>query len=126
MTGKRVSNENKKTQMKKRTKFTIISIINIIWYTVTVLVMSYLNRVVPSELTVAWFSAWTVELALLYGIKVRSKDSVDYGRNYTSGYTTPVTSTDIISTETNTIVEGSVSPQDESTVCESDDSIFVG
>lgn len=126
MTGKRVSNENKKTQMKKRTKFTIISIINIIWYTVTVLVMSYLNRVVPSELTVAWFSAWTVELALLYGIKVRSKDSVDSGLNYTSGYTTPVTSTDIISTETNTIVEGSVSPQDESTVCESDDSIFVG
>lgn len=126
MTGKRVSNENKKTQMKKRTKFTIISIINIIWYTVIVLVMSYLNRVVPSELTVAWFSAWTVELALLYGIKVRSKDSVDSGLNYTSGYTTPVTSTDIINTETNTIVEGSVSPQDESTVCESDDSIFVG
>lgn len=126
MTGKRVSNENKKTQMKKRTKFTIISIINIIWYTVTVLVMSYLNRVVPSELTIAWFSAWTVELALLYGIKVRSKDSVDSRLNYTSEYTTPVTSTDISSTESNKIVEGSVSPQDESTVCESDDSIFVG
>lgn len=126
MTGKRVSNENKKAQMKKRTKFTIISIINIIWYTIIVLVMSYLNRVVPSELTVAWFSAWTVELALLYGIKVRSKDSVDSGPNYTSGYTPQITDTNIVSTETDTSYEGSVSPQDESAVCESDDSIFVG
>ena len=28
-----------------------------------------------AELTTAWFAAWTIELALLYGIKVKSKDT---------------------------------------------------
>lgn len=60
--------------MKKRTKFVIAAMVNIIWYTVVVLVLSYNDKTVPDALTVAWFGAWTVELALLAGIKVKGKD----------------------------------------------------
>lgn len=60
--------------MKKRTKFVIAAMVNIIWYTVVVLVLSYKDKTVPDALTVAWFSAWTVELALLAGIKLKGKD----------------------------------------------------
>ena len=60
--------------MKKRTKFVIAAMVNIIWYTIVVLVLSYKDKTVPDALTVAWFSAWTVELALLAGIKLKGKD----------------------------------------------------
>ena len=53
MSGKRVAKKPKK-KIKKRTLFMI-----------------------SSELTVAWFSAWTVELALLFGIKIKDKSSED-------------------------------------------------
>lgn len=68
-----------KQKMKRRTKFTILAIFNIIWYTVVVLGLSFFEKTVPSELTVGWYSAWTVELGLLFGIKVRSKDATDDG-----------------------------------------------
>ena len=64
----------KKQKMKKRTKFTIAAMANIIWYTIAVLIIDALDREVQAELTVAWFSAWTVELALLAGIKIKGKD----------------------------------------------------
>ena len=60
--------------MKKRTKFTIAAIVNLTWYCVVVLVLSALGKMVPDSLTVAWFAAWTVELALLAGIKITGKD----------------------------------------------------
>lgn len=60
--------------MKKRTKFVIVAMINIVWYTIAVLVLSAKDKTVPDALTVAWFSAWTVELALLAGLKVRGKE----------------------------------------------------
>ena len=59
--------------MKKRTKFTIAAIVNLTWYCVAVLVLSSLGKTVPDSLTVAWFSAWTVELGLLFGIKIKNK-----------------------------------------------------
>ncbi len=59
--------------MKKRTKFTIAAIVNLTWYCVVVLVLSSLGKMVPDSLTVAWFAAWTVELALLFGIKIKNK-----------------------------------------------------
>ena len=65
----------KKVPMKRRTKFTILAIMNIIWYTIVVLVLSFYDHTVPAELTTAWFAAWTIELALLFGIKVKSKDA---------------------------------------------------
>lgn len=61
-------------KMKKRTKFVIATMINIIWYTIAVLILSAKDKMVPDALTVAWFGAWTVELALLAGIKVKGKD----------------------------------------------------
>ena len=60
--------------MKKRTKFVIAAMVNTIWYTIAVLILSAKDKTVPDALTVAWFSAWTVELALLAGIKVKGKD----------------------------------------------------
>lgn len=60
--------------MKKRTKFVILAMVNLIWYTVAVLFINSAGKEVQPELTVAWFAAWTVELALLAGLKVRGKD----------------------------------------------------
>ena len=56
MGGKRVQPKPKKKRMRKRTKFTILSIFNLTWYAVVV---------------------WTAELAILYGIKVKSKETSD-------------------------------------------------
>lgn len=59
--------------MKKRTKFTILAIMMIVLYTVAVLILTVFDKTVPSELTVSWFSAWTIELGLLFGIKIKEK-----------------------------------------------------
>lgn len=61
-------------KLKSRTKFTLVAIFNLEWYTVAVLYLSYINVTVPSELTVAWFTAWTAELGLLFGIKIKAKE----------------------------------------------------
>lgn len=63
-----------KPKMKKRTKFVIAAMFNIVWYTIVTLVLTYNDKTVPDSLTVSWFSAWAVELALLAGIKVRGKE----------------------------------------------------
>ena len=76
MGGKRTQSKPK-PKMKRRTKFTILAIFNLTWYAVAVLILSAHDKVVPDSLTVAWFGAWTVELALLYGIKVKSKETSD-------------------------------------------------
>ena len=60
--------------MKKRTKFVIAAMLNIVWYTIAVLILSAKDKTVPDALTVAWFSAWIVELALLAGLKVKGKE----------------------------------------------------
>lgn len=60
-------------KLKSRTKFTLVAIFNLEWYTVVSLYLSSVNVTVPSELTVAWFAAWTVELGLLFGIKIKGK-----------------------------------------------------
>lgn len=72
MSGKRTAD---KPKMKKRTKFTILAVFNLTWYTVVVLIANFFDHTVSPELTVGWFAAWTVELALLYGIKVKEKPS---------------------------------------------------
>lgn len=74
MSGRRTT---RKKKMKTRTKFTIFSMFNLFWYTVAVLVANFFDHTVAPELTVAWFSAWTVELALLFGIKVKDQSSDD-------------------------------------------------
>lgn len=62
-----------KKPLKKRTIFTIISMVMIFLYTVAALILTGFDKAIPSELTVAWFSAWTVELGLLFGIKIKDK-----------------------------------------------------
>ena len=64
---------SKLKKLKSRTKFTLVAVFNLEWYTVAVLYLSFINVTVPSELTVAWFAAWTVELGLLFGIKIKEK-----------------------------------------------------
>ena len=61
-----------KKKIKKRTKFTILAVFNIIWYAIVDMILTYNGTPLHSDLTIAWFAAWTVELALLYGIKVKS------------------------------------------------------
>lgn len=61
--------------MKKRTKFVICAIVNITWFTIAVLVLSAFDKEVPDALIVAFFAAWTAELAILAGIKIKSKES---------------------------------------------------
>ena len=64
---------SKLKKLKSRTKFTLVAVFNLEWYTVVALYLSSINVSVPSELTVAWFAAWTVELGLLFGIKIKEK-----------------------------------------------------
>lgn len=59
--------------MKTRTKFVICSVINLIWFTLAVLALTWFDKMVPDSLIMAWFSSWTVELALLAGIKIKGK-----------------------------------------------------
>ena len=72
MGGKRVQPKPKKKRMRKRTKFTILSIFNLTWYAVVVLILNACGHTVDTE-----FAAWTAELAILYGIKVKSKETSD-------------------------------------------------
>lgn len=60
-------------KLRKRDKYLIAAIVNLTWYCVVALVLSAMGKTVPDSLTVAWFSAWTVELGLLYGIKIKNK-----------------------------------------------------
>ena len=53
MGGKRVQPKPKKKRMRKRTKFTILSIFNLTWYAVVVLILNACGHTVDTELTVA-------------------------------------------------------------------------
>ena len=60
--------------MKTRTKFTVCAIAAIVLYTAAAMVLTAFDKSVPDSLTVAYFSAWTVELGLLFGIKIRDRE----------------------------------------------------
>lgn len=51
MSGKRVDGKSK-PKMKKRTKFTILAVVNLTWYTVVVLIANFFDHTVAPELTV--------------------------------------------------------------------------
>lgn len=59
--------------MKKRDRYLIAAIVNLWWYCVAALVLTAYDHAIPDSLTVAWFGAWTAELALLAGIKIKGK-----------------------------------------------------
>ena len=74
---KHAEEKTKRPRIKKRTLFVIAAMLNLTLYTIAVLVISWHDHLVPSELTIAWFSAWTVELGLLAGLKIKEKASGD-------------------------------------------------
>jgi len=76
-TAKHAEEKTKRPRIKKRTLFVLAAMLNLTWYTIAVLVISWHDHLVPSELTIAWFSAWTVELGLLAGLKIKEKASGD-------------------------------------------------
>lgn len=61
-------------KLRKRDKYLIAAVANLCWYCVAVLILTAFDKTVPDSLTVAWFAAWTAELALLAGIKIKGKD----------------------------------------------------
>ena len=62
--------------MKKRTKFTILAVLMIVLLGLYMIICSIFNwQYPPDSFIVGWFSAWTVELALLFGIKIKSNDN---------------------------------------------------
>ena len=71
-----------KKPLKKRTIFTILAMVNIMWYTVVVLIAGFLDHSIDSSLTVAWFAAWTTELALLFGIKIKDPEAEEDDINF--------------------------------------------
>ena len=60
--------------VRKRDKYVWAAIFNLTWYCIVSLVLTSNDKTVPDSLTVAWFAAWTVELALLANIKIKGKD----------------------------------------------------
>ena len=60
--------------MRNRDKYVWAAIFNLTWYCISVLVLSGFGKIVPDSLTVMWGAAWTAELALLAGIKIKGKD----------------------------------------------------
>lgn len=64
--------------MKKRTKFTILAVCMIILLAIYMVICSIFHfEYPPDSFIVGWFSAWTVELALLYGIKIKDSKKSD-------------------------------------------------
>ena len=62
--------------MKKRTKFTIAAIIAIIGMGVAETILVARGATYPDSFIVGWYTAWTVELALLFGLKIKDKDEM--------------------------------------------------
>ena len=59
--------------MKTRTKFVICAVVNITWFTIAVLILSAFDKTVPDVLIGCFFGAWTAELAILAGIKIKAR-----------------------------------------------------
>lgn len=69
----------KVTKFRKRDVYLITAIINLCWYTIVALILTAFNKTIPDSLTVAWFSAWTVELAIVAGIKITERNNTNVG-----------------------------------------------
>lgn len=61
-------------KLRKRDRYCIAAVGNLCWYCIAALILAAHDKAVPDSLTVAWFSAWTAELALLANIKIKGKD----------------------------------------------------
>lgn len=70
MSKKENTNNKKSKKINKQTIYVILAMICIISYTVFVLIANFHDHTVQSELTVSWYTAWCIELGLLFGIKI--------------------------------------------------------
>ena len=62
-------------KLRKRTKFTILAVSMIILLAIYMVICSIFHLDYPPDSFIAgWFTAWTVELALLCGIKLKSRN----------------------------------------------------
>lgn len=61
-------------KMRTRTKFVIAAMVAIVLYAAVCLTWEWFGKETSDTLTTCWFSAWTIELALLAGIKIKDKD----------------------------------------------------
>lgn len=62
--------------MKRRTIFTIVSIIALLVMGVAETWLVHNGQTYPDTFIVGWYAAWTSELAMLYGIKVKGKNEL--------------------------------------------------
>ena len=60
--------------MKKRTKFTIAAIVAIVAMGVVETILVANGTTYPDAFIIGWYAAWTVELALLFGLKIKNKE----------------------------------------------------
>nr|DAH37832.1 MAG TPA: hypothetical protein [Caudoviricetes sp.] len=58
-------------KLRKRDKYLIAAVCNLVWYCIAALILTAFDKTVPDSLTAAWFAAWTAELALLANIKIK-------------------------------------------------------
>lgn len=61
--------------LRKRDKYLIAAIFNLLWYCVAALILTANDKTVPDSLTVAWFAAWTFELGAIANIKIKCKEN---------------------------------------------------
>lgn len=61
-------------KIRTRTKFVIAAMVAIVIYAAICIIWAWYDKEVSDTLTTCWFAAWTVELALLAGIKIKDKD----------------------------------------------------
>jgi uncharacterized membrane protein YbjE (DUF340 family) len=54
-------------------KVVISAICAVVGYTIIVLIFSWFNKMVPTELTVGWFSFWGVEVIALMRLTLEDK-----------------------------------------------------
>lgn len=58
--------------MKRRTKFTIVAITAIALMGMAETWLVSRGQTFPDSFIVGWYAAWTAELALLFGLKIKS------------------------------------------------------
>lgn len=60
--------------MKRRTKFTVVAILAIVAMGVAETWLVTQGQTFPDSFIIGWYAAWTAELALLAGIKIKTND----------------------------------------------------
>ena len=60
--------------MKRRTKFTILAVAAIVGMGLAETWLVSRGQTYPDAFIIGWYAAWTAELALLFGLKIKNKE----------------------------------------------------